>query len=162
MIAFCDVLQHLPDDTSHISSLDFSYCRVSSHGAFVLANALRHNKHVTSVNLCDNAIGKFAARAFVDIMLESNKTIEHLGLHGCGIGFSGARMISELIESIESKQIKSIDLSNNNMSFLGVLIVEQSLSKRLSIGMNNVELDLLANAVLDEVMNSVSHGVRSY
>ena len=103
-------------------------------------------------------------------------------MRGCRIGERGAfAFVSHVLESPpiendadnnngkeESRNstcnccgLREIDLSANRIGFYGVFSIEKALKRRMELDATNetIEIDLEANMVFQEVMNTVTHGL---
>lgn len=189
MLALVEVLlKHINDSLSYIKRLDFSLASkegrqlgkkgIRSHGAFALSKVLQISKHIEEVFLPGNKIGSYGGAAIFSAV-STNPTLRTLLMRGCRIGERGAfAFVSHVLESPpiendddnngeeESKNssrsrpcnccgLREIDLSANRIGFYGVFSIEKALKRR----MEPIEIDLEANMVFQEVMNTVTHGL---
>ena len=189
MLALVEVLlKHINDSLSYIKRLDFSLASkegrqlgkkgIRSHGAFALSKVLQISKHIEEVFLPGNKIGSYGGAAIFSAV-STNPTLRTLLMRGCRIGERGAfAFVSHVLESppIENDDdnngeekssnnsrsrpcnccgLREIDLSANRIGFYGVFSIEKALKRR----MEPIEIDLEANMVFQEVMNTVTHGL---
>jgi len=156
---------------------------VRSHGAFALSKVLQISKHVEEVFLPGNKIGSYGGAAIFSAV-STNPTLRTLLMRGCRIGERGAFAfvshvleappieiadgISEEEESSNNSRsrpcnccgLREIDLSANRIGFYGVFSIEKALKRRMELDKNEpIEIDLEANMVFQEVMNTVTHGL---
>lgn len=93
-------------------TLDFQDFGMSAEDAVLLADRLKTNKQVTSVDLSSNeAIGNKGASALAEA-LKVNTTLEQLDLSSCGIGGLGAKALAEALCSNTS--LMSLNLEFND------------------------------------------------
>jgi len=135
-------------------------------------------------NLPGNRIGSYGAAAIFSAV-STNPTLRTLLMRGCRIGERGAfAFVSHVLESppIENDDdnngeeessnnsrsrpcnccgLREIDLSANRIGFYGVFSIEKALKRRMELDETNepIEIDLEANMVFQEVMNTVTHGL---
>ena len=126
-----------------------------SHGAYALSRVLAVSNFITEVYLPNNRIGPYGASAIFEV-LRDNKTVKTLLMKGCRIGERGALVFAEQICGKGSASaLKEVDLSVNRIGFHGCYEIEKSLKAQSSVSTN---VNLNGNMVLQEVMNSVTHG----
>ena len=127
-----------------------------SHGAYALSRVLAVSNFISEVYLPNNRIGPYGASAIFEV-LRNNKTVQTLLMKGCRIGEKGALVFSEQICAKGSESaLKEVDLSVNRIGFHGCYEIEKALKAQSTLPIN---VDLNGNMVLQEVMNSVTHGL---
>ena len=186
MLALVEVLlKHINGNLSYIKRLDFSLASkegkqlgkkgVRSHGAFALSKVLQISKHIEEVFLPGNRIGSYGGAAIFSAVC-TNPTLRTLLMRGCRIGERGAfAFVSHVLEAPPKNDddnssrsrpcnccgLREIDLSANRIGFYGVFSIEKALKRRMELDETNepIEIDLEANMVFQEVMNTVTHGL---
>lgn len=182
MLALVEILlKHCNGALKFIKRLDFSVAGIEgrsmhgsgggnnkkgfkSHGAYALSRVLAVSEFVSQVNVSNNRIGPYGATALFEVLGE-NDTVESLQMKGCRIGEKGALAFVEHI-CVDGKQsaLKEVDLSLNRIGFHGCYAIERAL-KKMSVAFADDQkslpptVNLDANMVLQEVMNSVTHGL---
>ena len=135
-----------------------------SHGAYALSRVLKVSKFIAEVYIPNNRIGPYGAVAIFEAARE-NATLKTLWMKGCRIGERGALAFADQICSEESLSVlQEVDLSINRIGFRGCFAIERALKERMERSSQTEEFkDILvyldANMVLQEVMNSVTHGL---
>ncbi|MEQ2269769.1 hypothetical protein XENORESO_009422, partial [Xenotaenia resolanae] len=71
---------------------------VGMKGAKALANSLKCNRSLKSLNLQENSLGMDGA-IFIATALKGNHQLAYINLQGNGIGESGAKVISDAIKA---------------------------------------------------------------
>jgi len=106
-------------------------CGMRNPGARFLANELRTNRTITSLNLSFNYIGPTGAEALAEA-LKSNKTVTSLNLENNNIGDKGAKAIADLLA--KNQTLKSINIGcNYNISITGVKYIANVLKTNQSL-----------------------------
>ncbi|XP_041976994.1 protein NLRC3-like [Aricia agestis] len=160
----CNEMGQCPVTSFHrgllTDSINLSYYCVHPYGVRAMAEALIHNKTVSSLNLTDNFLNDDACYHLGE-MLATNNTLKELNLSGCRIGPSGAkRLFSGLILN---SGLKTLNLNRNALGDRGVEyladVVERGIDvERISLSYNNISgksAGILASAL--EFSNKFSH-----
>eukprot|EP00804_Cyclotella_cryptica_P003800 CCRYP_008942-RE/>CCRYP_008942-RE protein AED:0.36 eAED:0.36 QI:119/1/1/1/0/0/3/534/615 len=183
MLALVEVLlKHCNGALSFITRLDFSIAGKEgrnakfgggggsgkkgfrSHGAYALSRVLQVSKFITEVYMPNNRVGPYGATALFEAVRE-NTTLKTLLMQGCRIGEKGALAFATHICGEGSQSVlEEVDLSINRIGFRGCYELERALKEQMgksSLTDNGPHLmvNLDANMVLQEVMNSVTHGL---
>jgi len=91
-----------------------------------------------------------------------NTTLTHLELHGNRMYYKGAAALAEVLATSEHN-LRYIDLSNNHMTYPGVVVIQEAVDKcnanRLLQGKPSLEAKTDSNYVLEEILNSTTHGI---
>ena len=94
------------------SGIDLSKKGLTAHDAAAVAEILKSNTSVTTVNLDGNKeIGDEGAKALAEA-LKVNATVGYLDLSGCGIGDDGAAALAEALRS--NTTLTKLFLEDNN------------------------------------------------
>ena len=183
------MLPHINTYFKFIKRLDFSigskhgkklgHKGFSSHGAYALSKLLQKSNYVEQVLLQRNKLGFYGATA-IFIACSKNPNIKVLALRRCLIGEKGAASFVNSCLNSPTCGLQEVDLSANRIGFVGCKLIEQNLLRRRKelkqqidskessnsdIGssskfhITDIEVDLEANLIFQEVMNSVTHGL---
>jgi len=184
MLAFADLmLPHINTHLKFIKRLDFSIVSkhgkvngkkgFTSHGAYALAKVLQISKNIKEVYFQRNKIGFYGATA-IFTACGNNPNIHVLSARRCSVGERGAAAFTKYCINSSTCGLREVDLSANRIGFVGCKLIEAALSKRREFfniqGTKNLddnahmikphlEVELEANLILQEVMNSVTHGL---
>lgn len=170
------ILAHTLHGVPSVETLNLTSNRLGRYGATILQNLFlreQHQCHITTLLMRSCAIGEKGAYAIANILAhvplnsntpedalkqqngEMNKTKQAVAgaSNKTGPDVATASTIRPL------HRLCYIDLSNNQMGIHGVRAIESACRKRAELGFDPVTIDLEANLVFAEVMNSVTHGV---
>jgi len=164
MLALADLMLKYPGEVEHIQVIDLSYSKVAVHGTIALAEVLRKNHNIRSVHLHGLRISSMGAEALAHALGSYNRSVEYVNMRACRIGQAGGRHLASLVLSNENSRIREMDLSVNNIGIEGLMALRDA-NKRRELKRNednkivSTVLDLEGNLVLEEVLNSATHGV---
>jgi hypothetical protein len=82
---------------STITSINLSYNNVDVDGAKALADALKVNSTITSIDLSDNNVGDDGAKALADA-IKVNSTITSINLRYSDVGDDGAKALADALK----------------------------------------------------------------
>jgi hemolysin III len=156
MLPLADVLLELKPA---LKVLDFSQATITSHGAIALSKILESSEiALEEIRLQHNKIGAHGARAVADSLAE-HKTVKFVNLRGCWVGERGAFMLCRrLLNKVTA--VEFIDLSLNSMGIGGMGAINDAITQRKTKkDLSPITVDLHGNAVAEEVMNAVTHGL---
>ena len=175
MLALVEILlKHCNGTLKFINRLDFSVAGkegrnihgsgggnnkmgFKSHGAHALSRALAVSKYINEVYLPNNRIGPYGASAIFEVLRE-NETVKSLMMKGCRIGEKGAMaFVNKICRDGSRSVLEEVDFSNNRIGFHGCCEIEKALQENSAKTPRIVNLD--GNMVLQEVLNSVTHGL---
>eukprot|EP00727_Mastigamoeba_balamuthi_P002305 m51a1_g12071 hypothetical protein (438) ;mRNA; f:3980-5610 len=132
-----------------------------SNGAELVAHMISCPTHITHLNLSHCKIGPRGFKA-IAAALAVNRTIEVLDLHDNYCYAKSAKFLARTIEDTPDLRLTHLDLSNSRTTSEGAVesAVELCNKRRKESGREDV-LTLVAhgNLVLEEVLNSVTHGI---
>lgn len=168
MLALVEILfQHCNDHLQFIKTLDFRSIRkprrqngFHSHGIIALSKVLNISKHITCLILDDSTNLGFHSAQVLFQALSKNSVITSLHMKNCRIGKRGALQFVQHILSqntntnTKRSSLKKVDLRLNRIGYSGCNAIEKALKNHP----NNLDVNLDGNLVLQEVMNSVTHG----
>eukprot|EP00956_Cyclotella_meneghiniana_P004583 scaffold5639_cov70-Cyclotella_meneghiniana.AAC.5 len=156
-----------------------------SHGAYALSRVLGVSQFVEEVYVPNNRIGPYGAASLFEV-LKDNSAVKVLWMKGCRIGERGALSFVRHILSEDGKSaLREVDMSNNRIGFHGCIEIERGLKAKFMLLEDqacndareekdstttaaattttqmspSLAVNLDANMVLQEVMNSVTHGL---
>lgn len=167
MLALCEVLlEHGNGAAAFVRRLDFSISSregklhgkrgFRSHGAYALGRVLSSNRHIEEVFLQRNRVGPYGSSA-IFLAAADNPVLRTLVMRRCRVGERGALAFAEHLGK-GGCGLKEVDVSVNQIGFRGCLEVEEALVRARRKG-KRIEVDLEGNLVLQEVMNSITHGL---
>jgi hypothetical protein len=160
MLPLADVLLKVSksdQEPSALTVLDFSQATITSHGAIALSKILESNIGLKEIRLQHNKIGTHGAKAIAD-SLAGHPSIKIVNLRGCAVGERGAYMLCSRLLN-KATAVEFLDLSLNVMGMGGMGAINDALLKRQTLKLPPIEVDLQGNAVTEEVMNAVTHGL---
>lgn len=174
MLALCEILlKYANGPLRYIKRLDFSIVATkaataqnvgrtpgfASHGAFTLSKVLLSTKYIHEVFLDHNPIGPYGSTA-IFVACSQNPTIQRLGIRGCRIRERGALAFAEFICLCPQAGIIEADISNNRIGYRGCVTIEKAIIERSkNQKLPPLTIDMEANLVFQEIMNSVTHGL---
>lgn len=128
----------------HLSALSYNYMkhteiRITAHGAFHLAQGLKTNKKVHTLNLMANDLGNTGAKHIADILPGSGiqrLNLSYNDIHSDGIGFIADKLIS-------NTNVKCLHLVGNHTKTIGALY----LGVMLQVNSTLMHIDLSDNAL---------------
>jgi hypothetical protein len=142
-------------DNVFVKYLDLRGNNIQAKGAVVLANGLKLNRSLRSVNLKWNCVGKDSTgvQALCDV-LKSNMTISHLDLRNNRITNVGAKYLGEMLMS--NTTITHLDLSWNDLGVDGGLALLDGLKHNNTL----VDCQLSGSKVGEETLHEVAFLLR--
>jgi len=147
-----------------ISSLWFRWRSVAgtNHGV-LLGRVLEVNHYIVELNLERNKINSDAAAEMAK-GLRNNTTLRILNLHGNHLNFPGIKAICEALhENITGHAIEKLDVSNCNITYDGVTLVNRLVAatneKRLLVKNTPMVANIEMNTMAEEVGNAITHGL---
>jgi len=127
-------------ENQSVTSLDLEGSKIKADGAKALAEALKKSKSLTSLNLWDNQIGADGAKA-LRVALEENQSLTSLVLTGNKIGANGAKELAEALK--KNKSLTSLSLLGNQIGDEGAKALAEGLIENQSL----TSLDLWGNEI---------------
>ena len=122
----------------------------SSHGAFALAKILQACDSILDVRLSNHKVGPFGASA-IFMAASQHSSLCMLQMRNCRILERGGLAFAELVCQSQDCRLEEVDLSCNHIGLRGCIAIEQELSRRCEQGINDIQVDLEANLVFQEV-----------
>ncbi|XP_074621745.1 uncharacterized protein LOC141880193 [Acropora palmata] len=137
---------------SSLSSLDLSDNSISDEGVNSLAQALRVNTSLSSLDLSSNSIGDEGANSLAEA-LRVNKSLSSLDLSWNSIGAEGANSLAQALRV--NKSLSSLNLSLHFFADEGA----NSLAEALRVNTFLSSLDLHSSSIGDEGANSLAQAL---
>jgi len=146
---------------------DFSGCSIASNGVALIASLLRAQLPMYSLKMHKCNIGP-RGFDFISEALESEeglpRTLKHLDL-GENLAYSkAAHRFGKALE-LGHHALEKVDASNSRLTFYGVKCVEEAVKvvnarrEKEDPECGEMKTELYGNLVVDEVWNSITHGV---
>jgi hypothetical protein len=107
---------------NEVQSVDLSGKYLNAEDVLMLAHALKSNTSVTTIILCENAIGDEGATAFVDA-LEVNTSVTHMDLDDNQIAADHVASIKELID--RNKRFRRLFLFDARKMLLSLMCADE-------------------------------------
>lgn len=142
-------------DNAFVKYLDLRGNNIQAKGAVVLANGVKLNRSLRSLNLKWNCVGKDSTgvQAMCDV-LKSNMTISHLDLRNNRVNNVGAKYIGEML--MANTTITHLDLSWNDLGVDGGLALLDGLKHNNTL----VDCQLSGSKVGEETLHEVAFLLR--
>lgn len=142
-------------DNPFVKYLDLRGNNLQAAGAQALANGIKLNRSLRSLNLKWNAIGKDPAGiiALCDV-LKSNLTIGHLDLRNNRVNNVGAKAVGQML--MANTTITHLDLSWNDLGVDGGLALLEGLKHNQSL----IDCQLSGSKVGEETLHEVAFLLR--
>merc|ERR1719341_1716110 len=142
-------------DNPFVKYLDLRGNNIQAGGATALANGIKLNRSLRSLNLKWNAIGRDPSGiAALCVALKTNLTIGHVDLRNNRINNAGARSVAEMLEV--NTTITHLDLSWNDLGADGGLSLVSGLKKNSTV----VDCQLSGSKVGEETLHEVAFLLR--
>ena len=117
--------------------------KISDAGATALAQALRHNSRLMTLDLSNNSVSDAGATA-VAKALHHNSTLWQLDLSNNSVSDTGATAVAQALR--HNSTLRELDLSNNSVSDAGATALAQALHHNSRLG----GLNLSGNDAINE------------
>lgn len=142
-------------DNSFVKYLDLRGNNIQARGAMILANGIKINRSLRSLNLKWNAIGRdpSGVQALCDV-LKFNLTIGHVDLRNNRINNVGAKAIGEMLTA--NTTITHLDLSWNDLGVDGGVALLDGLKHNSTI----IDCQLSGSKVGEETLHEVAFLLR--
>jgi Ran GTPase-activating protein (RanGAP) involved in mRNA processing and transport len=137
------LLSHSPQQATNLIHLDLTDTQLGSKGGRVIAQLLRNNDTLQELNLTNNSIGPNGIKAIVP-ELTANSSLQLLNLSYNNIKPRGATLLANALEESTSVcNLKSLELTGNNLGHKGMQILSKMLTVDRTIesfyaGTNNI------------------------
>ncbi|CAG9322598.1 PPP1R37_7 [Blepharisma stoltei] len=124
----------------YLQKLDVSYNEINFKGLAKLANGLRNNTILRTLNLEGNPLcGNSSTGVFT--LIAGNVAIQNLNLNSCQLGDEGVNKLSEALDS--NKVLLKLFLASNDIDDNGGLVIADGLEKNYTLK----QLDLSNNRI---------------
>ncbi|KAG9061059.1 hypothetical protein KI688_007688 [Linnemannia hyalina] len=153
---FIKFLSVQPKTSSHLCKLSFELSPGSIGGKEFerLAEALKTNSTLTTLDLQHNSIGDNGAQALSEA-LKVNSTLTTLDLQHNSIEDNGAQALSEALKT--NSTLTTLDLRSNSIWFKGFLPFSEGLKTNSTL----TTLDLRDNLIGDNVAQALSEALKT-
>ena len=124
---------------SSLTTLSIANNIITSAGANVLAEALRDDTTLTSIDISNNNFDTKGIRALLDSGLQYNRGLRKLSISNNGISLTGAIVLANFMET--NNTIEELDVSSNNfnseviIAFMRMLLINKTLT---NVNFNNI------------------------
>ncbi|KAG0375797.1 hypothetical protein BGX24_008647 [Mortierella sp. AD032] len=139
---------------STLTTLDLKHNSIGDNGAKTLAEALKTNSTLTTLYLQGNSIGDSGAQALAEA-LKSNSTLNTLDLQGNLIWFKGLLSFSEALEA--NSTLTTLDLRGNKIGDNGA----KALAEALETNSTLTTLDLQNKSIGDDGVQALSEALKT-
>jgi Ran GTPase-activating protein (RanGAP) involved in mRNA processing and transport len=137
-----------------LRSVDLSRNQIGVGAAKAIANALKVNKTLRSVDLSRNQLGVGAAKAIANALKE-NTSLQSIYLYGNKIGVDGAKAIAEALK--DNTCLQSMDLDKNEIGNEGAMAIAGTLKENASLR----ELYVGWNNICDEGAKAIAEALKA-
>ncbi|KAG0361138.1 hypothetical protein BGX24_005427, partial [Mortierella sp. AD032] len=133
-------LAEILKNNSTVTTLNLRCNSIGDNGAMALFEALKTNLALTTLDLDDNSIGKNGVMVLSEA-LKTNLTLTTLNLMSNSIGDYGAMAVSDALKS--NSALITLYLSNNSIGDNGAMALSEALKTNSTL----ITLDLWANVI---------------
>ncbi|KAF9176831.1 hypothetical protein BGZ50_009617 [Haplosporangium sp. Z 11] len=148
------VLAEALKTNSTLTTLDLSSNSIGDNGAQALSEAIKTNSTLITLKLWNNKIGDNGAQALSEA-LKANSTLATLDLISNSIGEDGAQTLSEALKT--NSTLATLDLTSNSIGDNGA----QALSEALKTNSTLTTLDLTSNSIGDNGAQALFEALKS-
>jgi len=110
-------------------------------GAYCIAEMLRYNQSIHTLDLVNTQIGEEGLTAILNVLIQTNRTVERLYLGGNQIQPDHAFLVTELLR--HNPRIRGLFLNVNDLGDAGVEILAEALHKNQTL----TDLGLASNGI---------------
>ena len=132
-----------------VKEMDLCCNNIGVNGSVALAQMLKINKTLTTLNLSFNEIGDDGASALAASLVR-NRTLQGLNLKRCGITNQGAQRIAQHLEKMHG--LKELILASNKITTQGYVALLDGIRRNVEIEYMHVE-DKISEPVLREILH---------
>jgi len=130
-----------------------------SAGVLALAAGLPSLSNLEVLKLSGNKFGSYPCPYLFNSIKKLPK-LNTVKLRGCYIGLKGSEALVDFITTtLPTSPVKEIDVSLNALGHEGITCLATALAVRQSAGGSRMSIDIEANLVFLEALNSVTHGL---
>ncbi|KAF8925261.1 hypothetical protein BGZ47_003403, partial [Haplosporangium gracile] len=123
---------------STLTTLDLQDSKIGSYEAQALSEALKTNSTLTTLNLQGNSIGHTGAQALSEA-LKTNSTLTNLNLSNNSIGDTGAQALSEALKT--NSTLTTVNLQGNSIGDNGAQALAETLKTNLTLTTLNLQMN---------------------
>ena len=132
-----------------LTTLNLHGNKIGDDGAAALAECLKYNRSLTTLNLHGNGIGDYGAAALAEC-LKYNTSLTTLNLHGNKIGDDGAAALAECLKY--NRSLTTLNLHGNGIGDDGAAALAECMKYSKSL----TTLNLHGNGIVDPVAGALA------
>lgn len=149
---------------NHLRVVDLSYSQVTFTGVIALAEALKVNTSVQEILMHNMRVGPLGAEALGSVLGKNNRSVTYVQMRACGLGELGGRHIARHVLENDGACVTHLDLSVNQLGNGAIQEIQRALRARAHRRKTDdtitpISVDMEGNLVLEEILNSLTHGV---
>jgi len=140
--------------------LDLGYNVITSKGAAILADALKHNTTLEELDFHNNRVSDLGVHSLAEVLSSNNSIVKALGLGSNGITDKGAEHLAEMLKT--NHTITWLALAGNQIGDRGVQLLANTLAHEnksllvLSLHVNKSISDASVDAIIDMLQHNKS------
>lgn len=140
--------------------LDLGYNCITSRGASMLADALKHNTTLEELDFHNNRVSDVGAHSLAKVLALNISVVKALGLGSNGITDRGAEHLAEMLTT--NRTITWLALAGNQIGDRGVQLLANTLANQnstllvLSLHVNKAISDTSVDAIIDMLQHNRS------
>jgi Ran GTPase-activating protein (RanGAP) involved in mRNA processing and transport len=137
--------------------LDLGYNSITSEGASILANALKHNTTLEELDFHNNRVSDIGVHSLAEVLSSNTSILKALGLGSNGITDKGAEHLAEMLKT--NQTITWLALAGNQIGDRGVQLLADTLAHKntsllvLSLHVNKS----ISDASIDAITNMLQY-----
>ena len=140
--------------------LDLGYNVITSKGAAVLADALKHNTTLEELDFHNNRVSDTGVHSLAEVLSSNTSIVKALGLGSNGITDKGAEHLAEMLKT--NRTITWLALAGNQIGDRGVQLLANTLAHQntsllvLSLHVNKSISDVSVTAITNMLQHNKS------
>jgi hypothetical protein len=140
--------------------LDLGYNNITSRGASILADALKHNTTLEELDFHNNRVLDIGVHSLAEVLSSNTSIVKALGLGSNGITDKGAEHLAEMLKT--NRTITWLALAGNQIGDRGVQLLADTLAHQntsllvLSLHVNKSISDASVNAITNMLQHNKS------
>ena len=136
-----------------VTTIDLSGCHIGDEGLGHLCEALKVNKALHTLLLGLNPDISHVGAAKLGEALQHNKTLRAVSLYRCNIGDEGAAHLAQALE--QNSTLESLTLFNNNIGNDGAQKLLDSLNQNDTLQKLELRCNPIENGILEQIARMV-------
>ena len=136
-----------------VTTMDLSDCHIGDEGLGHLCEALKVNKALHTLLLGLNPDISHVGAAKLGEALQHNKTLRAVSLYRCNIGDEGAAHLAQALE--QNSTLESLTLFNNNIGNDGAQKLLDSMNQNDTLQKLELRCNPIENGMLDQIARMV-------